>query len=34
MRSLENFYDFHNNINDLNNNTNLNLLKDSFRISQ
>jgi hypothetical protein len=34
MRSLETYYDVHNNIDDLNNNTNLNLLQDSFRISQ
>jgi len=34
MRSLETCYDFRNKINYLNNNTNLNLLKDSFRLSQ
>jgi hypothetical protein len=34
MRSLETYYDVQNKIDDLNNNTNLNLLQDSFRISQ
>jgi hypothetical protein len=34
MRNLETYYDVHNKTNDLNNNTNLNLLQDSFRISQ
>jgi len=34
MRSLETYCDVRNEINDSNNNSNLNLLKDSFRISQ
>jgi len=34
MRSLETFCDVRNEISDTNNKTNLNLLKDSFHISQ